>query len=47
MLLVEDVELNILVAKTMLEKLGNRVFVAKTGREAIDILAKEVYEFYK
>ena len=41
MLLVEDVELNILVAKTMLEKLGNRVFVAKTGREAIDILAKE------
>jgi len=40
-LLVEDVELNILVAKTMLEKLGNRVFVAKTGREAIDIFAKE------
>lgn len=39
-LLVEDVDLNILVTKTMLEKLGHRVSVAKTGREAIDAFGK-------
>ncbi|WP_031578979.1 ATP-binding protein [Ruminobacter sp. RM87] len=40
-LLVEDVDLNILVARTMLEKLGHKVFVAKTGQEAIDLFKSE------
>lgn len=34
-LLVEDVDLNILVAKTMLEKLGHSVVAAKTGFDAL------------
>jgi two-component system aerobic respiration control sensor histidine kinase ArcB len=40
-LLVEDVDLNILVARTMLEKLGHKVFVAKTGQEAISLFKSE------
>lgn len=34
-LLVEDIDLNIFVAKTMLEKQNHKVFVAKTGQEAL------------
>ncbi len=40
-LLVEDVDLNILVCKTMLEKLGNRVVAAKTGKDALELYQKE------
>ncbi|WP_406040451.1 ATP-binding protein [Succinimonas sp.] len=40
-LLVEDVDLNILVCKTMLEKLGNRVRAAKTGAEALELFKSE------
>ncbi|WP_143871252.1 aerobic respiration two-component sensor histidine kinase ArcB [Catenovulum sediminis] len=35
-LLVEDVELNIVVANSILKKLGHSVVVAKTGQQAID-----------
>ncbi|MGQ8365287.1 aerobic respiration two-component sensor histidine kinase ArcB [Glaciecola sp. 1036] len=35
-LLVEDIELNVMVAKALLEKLGQHVSVAMTGQEAID-----------
>lgn len=35
-LLVEDIELNVMVAKALLEKLGQKVDVAMTGQEAID-----------
>ncbi|WP_334031962.1 aerobic respiration two-component sensor histidine kinase ArcB [Alteromonas sp. P256] len=35
-LLVEDIELNVMVAKALLEKLGQRVDVAMTGQEALD-----------
>ena len=35
-LLVEDIELNVMVAKALLEKLGQHVDVAMTGQEAID-----------
>lgn len=35
-LLVEDIELNVMVAKALLEKLGQTVDVAMTGQDAID-----------
>ncbi|MCU7555461.1 aerobic respiration two-component sensor histidine kinase ArcB [Alteromonas sp. ASW11-19] len=35
-LLVEDIELNVMVAKALLEKLGQQVDVAMTGQDAID-----------
>lgn len=35
-LLVEDVELNIIVAKSLLESLGHNVSVAKNGKDALD-----------
>ncbi|WP_435928876.1 aerobic respiration two-component sensor histidine kinase ArcB [Dryocola sp. BD613] len=34
-LLVEDIELNVIVARSVLEKLGNSVDVAMTGKEAL------------
>jgi two-component system aerobic respiration control sensor histidine kinase ArcB len=34
-LMVEDIELNITVAKSLLESLGHRVSVARTGKEAL------------
>ncbi len=37
-LLVEDVELNITVAQALLEKLGHRVEVARTGAEALSLV---------
>ncbi|WP_455819096.1 aerobic respiration two-component sensor histidine kinase ArcB [Pseudomonas cerasi] len=36
-LLVEDIELNVVVARSVLEKLGNSVEVAMTGQAALDI----------
>ncbi len=43
-LLVEDVDLNILVAKTMLEKLGHIVSVAKTGKETLEIFKNGTFD---
>lgn len=40
LLLVEDVELNIQVATTLLEKQGHEIQVARTGGEALDLVAK-------
>ena len=36
-LLVEDIELNVIVARSVLEKLGNSVDVAMTGKEALEM----------
>lgn len=43
-LLVEDIELNVMVAKALLEKLGQHVEVAMTGQEAIDMIRKTSYD---
>ncbi len=43
-LLVEDIELNVLVAKALLEKLGQRVDVAMTGTAAIEMARKTEYD---
>ncbi|WP_438865186.1 aerobic respiration two-component sensor histidine kinase ArcB [Neptunicella sp.] len=43
-LLVEDIELNVVVAKAVLEKMGHRVSVAMTGNEAIDMARKEQFD---
>lgn len=43
-LLVEDIELNVLVAKALLEKLGQRVSVAMTGQAAIDMIRAETFD---
>ncbi|MCC8464526.1 aerobic respiration two-component sensor histidine kinase ArcB [Photorhabdus bodei] len=36
-LLVEDIELNVIVARSVLEKLGNSVEVAMNGKDALDV----------
>ncbi|NDJ56179.1 aerobic respiration two-component sensor histidine kinase ArcB [Enterobacteriaceae bacterium 4M9] len=36
-LLVEDIELNVIVARSVLEKLGNSVEVAMTGKQALEM----------
>ncbi|OOF58833.1 ATP-binding protein [Rodentibacter myodis] len=43
-LLVEDIELNIIVAKNVLEKLGHKVDVAMNGQEAIQCFERNVYD---
>ena len=43
-LLVEDIELNVMVAKALLEKLGQKVDVAMTGQEAIDKVRANQYD---
>lgn len=43
-LLVEDIELNVMVAKALLEKLGQKIDVAMTGTEAIDMIRKRQYD---
>ena len=43
-LLVEDIELNVMVAKALLEKLGQKVDVAMTGQEAIDKARANPYD---
>ena len=43
-LLVEDIELNVMVAKALLEKLGQHVDVAMTGQEAIDKVRQTQYD---
>ncbi|WP_158972182.1 aerobic respiration two-component sensor histidine kinase ArcB [Paraglaciecola sp. L3A3] len=43
-LLVEDIELNVMVAKALLEKLGQNVDVAMTGTEAIEKARDKQYD---
>jgi len=43
-LLVEDIELNVMVAKALLEKLGQHVSVAMTGQEAIDMVRENPFD---
>ena len=43
-LLGEDIELNVMVAKALLEKLGQKVDVAMTGQEAIDKARETQYD---
>lgn len=43
-LLVEDIELNVVVARSVLEKLGNTVDVAMNGAEALALFQPEEYD---
>ncbi|WP_395340605.1 aerobic respiration two-component sensor histidine kinase ArcB [Ningiella sp. W23] len=43
-LLVEDIELNVMVAKALLEKLGQKVSVAMTGQAAIDMIREQTFD---
>ncbi|MDR0218390.1 MAG: aerobic respiration two-component sensor histidine kinase ArcB [Enterobacteriaceae bacterium] len=43
-LLVEDIELNVIVARSVLEKLGNSVDVAMNGRDALDMFDPDEYD---
>jgi len=43
-LLVEDIELNVMVAKALLEKLGQHIDVAMTGTEAIAMARAKEYD---
>ncbi|MFB1036543.1 MAG: aerobic respiration two-component sensor histidine kinase ArcB, partial [Sinobacterium sp.] len=43
-LLVEDIELNVMVAKALLEKLGQHVDVAMTGNEAVNMAREKQYD---
>lgn len=43
-LLVEDIELNVIVARSVLEKLGNSVDVAMTGKEALEKFVPGEYD---
>ncbi len=43
-LLVEDIELNVMVAKALLEKLGQKVDVAMTGNDAIEMARTKQYD---
>lgn len=43
-LLVEDMEVNVIVAKAVLEKLGYTVDVARTGQEALELFDKNQYD---
>ncbi|VEB95224.1 Aerobic respiration control sensor protein ArcB [Cedecea lapagei] len=43
-LLVEDIELNVIVARSVLEKLGNSVDVAMTGKEALEMFMPGEYD---
>lgn len=43
-LLVEDIELNVIVARSVLEKLGNSVDVAMTGQQALDMFTPGEYD---
>ncbi|EGN4354840.1 aerobic respiration two-component sensor histidine kinase ArcB [Escherichia coli] len=43
-LLVEDIELNVIVARSVLEKLGNSVDVAMTGKSALEMFKPGEYD---
>lgn len=43
-LLVEDIELNVVVARSVLEKLGSSVDIAMTGKEALEKFSPDEYD---
>lgn len=43
-LLVEDIELNVIVARSVLEKLGNSVAVAMNGRDALAMFDPDEFD---
>lgn len=43
-LLVEDIEVNVVVARAMLEKFGCDVDVAMTGAQAFELFAQHSYD---
>lgn len=43
-LLVEDIELNVVVARSVLEKLGNSVDIAMTGKAALEMFSPDEYD---
>ncbi|CAO95355.1 aerobic respiration two-component sensor histidine kinase ArcB [Erwinia tasmaniensis] len=43
-LLVEDIELNVVVARSVLEKLGNSVEVAMTGQDALNMFEPDEFD---
>jgi len=43
-LLVEDIELNVVVARSVLEKLGSSVDIAMTGKDALEMFAPGEYD---
>lgn len=43
-LLVEDIELNVIVARSVLEKLSNSVDVAMTGKAALEMFVPGEYD---
>jgi two-component system aerobic respiration control sensor histidine kinase ArcB len=43
-LLVEDIELNVIVARSVLEKMGNSVEVAMTGNEALTLFQPDEFD---
>lgn len=43
-LLVEDIELNVVVARSVLEKLGNSVDIAMTGKAALEMFDPDEYD---
>ncbi|WP_127956911.1 aerobic respiration two-component sensor histidine kinase ArcB [Serratia microhaemolytica] len=43
-LLVEDIELNVIVARSVLEKLGNSVEVAMTGQAALEMFSPDEFD---
>lgn len=43
-LLVEDIELNVVVARSVLEKLGNSVDIAMTGEAALEMFLPDEYD---
>lgn len=43
-LLVEDIELNVVVARSVLEKMGNSVDVAMTGKAALEMFRPDEYD---
>ncbi|WP_406666318.1 aerobic respiration two-component sensor histidine kinase ArcB [Gallaecimonas sp. GXIMD1310] len=43
-LLVEDIELNVTVAKALLEKMGHQVVVAMTGQEALQACRQQTFD---
>ena len=45
-LLLEDIELNVMVAKSVLEKLGVEVTVAMTGQEALDLAEQQAFDLF-
>ena len=44
LLLVDDVDVNLMVARILLERMGHEVTIARSGREALEILASRTFD---